>query len=144
MLLADIHEAWAWAGLQPTTVLDTNQFGNVLVSDAAGRCWRLCPEELSARVVAGSEDELNRLRRDERFVADWQMIPLVERARRRLGPLPDGHCYCLKIPAPLGGAYDEANFGTIAVAELIRFAGDLAQQIHDLPDGTRIRLTTAD
>ena len=144
MDLADIRGAWAWAGLEPAAIVDINEFGNVLVLDTVGRYWRVCPEELAADVVAQNEPEFQRLRSDATFIDDWRMAPLVEKACSKLGPLPEGRCYCFKIPAVLGGAYDASNFGTISTRELISFAGDLAHQIRDLPDGSRVRLETTD
>jgi hypothetical protein len=39
----------------------------------------------------------------------------------------------------LGGKYDVANFGTISRRELVAFAGDISEQINDVPDGTRVK-----
>jgi hypothetical protein len=63
------------------------------------------------------------------------MARLVELARQKLGPLPQGRCYCLKLPAILGGSYEATNLGTISLDELISFSGDMAEQIKDVPDG---------
>jgi hypothetical protein len=62
---------------------------------------------------------------------------LAEEAAAVHGMRPDVRRFCLKIPAVLGGAYAVENVGTIAVAELLHFSGDVAQQIRDLPDGTQ-------
>jgi len=66
---------------------------------------------------------------------------LVDLAAAKLGPVPDDRCYCLKVPAVLGGQYEVSNFGTNSRNELISFSGDLAQQIKDLPDGAQVSLT---
>jgi hypothetical protein len=41
----------------------------------------------------------------------------------------------------LGGKYDVANFGTISRRELVAFAGDIAEQIKDVPDGAKVKFT---
>jgi hypothetical protein len=71
---------------------------------------------------------------------DWEMARLVEQARQKLGPLAAGRCYCLKVPAVLGGSYAADNMGTISRSELISFSGDLAEQIRDVPDGSHIKI----
>lgn len=71
---------------------------------------------------------------------DWEMASLVEEAEARYGVQPEGRCFCLKVPAVLGGAYAIENIGTVPLLELIAFVGDLARQIEDLPDGATVDL----
>lgn len=135
-----IREAWGWSGLRPVEEIRSNAFGNVLVRDEAGRFWRICPEELSCKIVAKDPVEFEHLVHDFEFLRDWSMTSLVAVAAESLGPLADGCCYCLKIPAVLGGKYGAENIGTISIEELISASGDMAAQIKDLPDGAQIRL----
>lgn len=72
------------------------------------------------------------------------MQVLVERACSALGVPTGERCYCLRIPATLGGAYTLDNIGTIDRAELISASGYIANQIDDLPDGAQIRLRVTD
>ena len=100
-------------------IVAQNKFCNVIVRAADGAFWRLCPEDLSCQVVARDDAEFQRLWNSDEFQFDWQMTRLAQIAEARLGPVGDDRCYCLKIPAPLGGAYDESNFGTISRQELL-------------------------
>ncbi len=140
-MLTTIRESWGWTGLDPAAVTATNAFGNVLVRAADGAYWRICPEELSCKVVAGNDAEFDALLGSEEFQIDWQMTRLVRIAQTALAPVAEDRCYCLKIPAVLGGKYDAANFGTISRRELIAFAGDIAEQIKHLPDGANVKFT---
>jgi hypothetical protein len=139
-LIETIRDAWGFTGLEPRAIVDVNAFGNVLVEGMDGRFWRICPEELSCVPVAAAREELERVRGTEAFREDWAMQPLVELALDTLGPASGTRCYCLKIPAAFGGAYEPPNFGTIGVAELLGAAGCIAEQIDRLPDGTEIEL----
>jgi hypothetical protein len=143
-VLTTIRDAWGWTGLDPEEVVAVNAFGNVLVRAVDGTFWRICPEELSCEVIACDPETYVALQEDARFQADWQMERLVHLASSKLGPLPDGRCYCLKLPGVLGGAYEEHNLGTITLDELIAFSGDLAEQIKDLPDGAQIEIKWKD
>lgn len=143
-LLEKIKSGWSWKGVEPARVLRVNDFGNVLFEDIAGLIWRLCPEDLSCEVVANDRAQLDELSRDDDFVQDWNMTPLVTLARGRLGPLQPGYKYCLKIAAPLGGAYSGDNLGVITHLELVEASGSLARQIDGLPDGATIELKTTD
>jgi hypothetical protein len=139
-MLQTIHKAWGWIGLDPAEILATNAFGNVIVRATDGSYWRVCPEGWSCEQVARNVDEFAAVSRDEEFRIDWDMEHLVDLARRKLGPLSEGWCYCLKLPAVIGGSYEAGNLGTNTLDELIRFSGDMAKQIKDVPDGGYIRI----
>jgi hypothetical protein len=143
-LIAIIEDAWGWTGLQPDQIVGDNDFGNLIIKDVAGSYWRLCPEDLYCKVIARSRAELDQISRDQEFLQDWYMTDLVQQARERVGALRPGFKYCLKIPGTLGGEYGGDNLGTISLGELISVSGDIAQQIKDLPDGAKIRLSIVD
>jgi hypothetical protein len=139
-MLDTIRNAWGWIGLDPAEVVATNPFGNVIVRATDGAYWRICPEEWSCEQVARNEDDYTALSSEEEFRTDWEMARLVQLAREKLGPLPEGRCYCLKQPAVIGGSYEAANLETISLDELIAFSGDMAEQIKDVPDGGQIQI----
>ena len=139
-MLETIRKAWGWTGLSPAEVVATNAFGNVIVRAADGAYWRICPEELACKQVASNASEFAALYSEEEFRIDWEMTRLVEVARQGLGPLPEGRCYCLKLPAVIGGSYELSNLGTVSLDELISFSGDMAEQIKDLPAGSRVEI----
>jgi len=143
-LVAVIAESWGWTGLQPQQVVGDNDFGNLLVKDTVGRYWRICPEDLSCKVIAGSREEFDQLSRDQNFLRDWHMTQLTQQARERLGPLRPGFKYCLKIPASLGGEYGGDNLATISLGGLVSASGHIARQIEGMPDGAQIKLSIID
>lgn len=143
-IIEEIHSAWSWAGLIPDEIVGQNDFGNLLVRDTKGNYWRICPEELGCEVVATSKAELDVLSTDQEFLRDWYMKNLVTIASSKLGALSGERKYCLKIPGALGGQYEESNFATISLSELIRASGHLAHEVRDLPDGTQVRLQITD
>ena len=140
-LLDTVRTAWGFMGLIPRSIVEANAFGNLLVEDATGRVWRICPEELSCKPVASSSHELQGLRESADFGKDWTMESLVLLATSVLGVPTDGRCFCLKIPAVLGGGYERDNLATITLSELIAASGDMAFQIKDLPDGANVALS---
>jgi hypothetical protein len=143
-LLEIIQNSWGWIGIQPLEVIGENDFGNLMVKDAAGCYWRLCPESLSCKTVATSRIELDQLSQDQDFLNDWHMANLVQEASTRLGPLRPGYKYCLKIPDVLGGEYGGDNLAIISLLELVSVSGHLAKQIEALPDGTQVKLAIVD
>jgi len=143
-LLTTIRESWGWTGLDPAAVTATNAFGNVIVRATDGAYWRICPEELSCKIVARDDVEFDALWANETSQVDWRMTRLVEIAQATLGPVDADSCYCLKMPAALGGAYDAVNVGTITRRELLAFTGDVAEQLKDVPDGANIKFEWTD
>jgi hypothetical protein len=143
-MLSTIASAWQWKGVQPISLIAQNAFGNVIFTDGAGQYWRICPEELSCTVIAADKAAFQQLWLGDEFVLDWQMDIPVATAEKALGAPGDDRCYCLKIPAVLGGQYGVENFRSISRKELISFAGEMARQIDHLPNGANVRLRFVD
>jgi hypothetical protein len=143
-VVAEIKQWWGWVGIDPVEVVAMNAFGNLLIRDTSGKIWRLCPEDLYCRVVAGNDVELGKLLQNADFAEDWEMRALVRRAHDKLGPLTESRRYHLKIPAPLGGAYDADNMSVVPIEDIISFSGHVANQIKDLPDGAQVRFKVVD
>ena len=139
-MLDVVRTAWNWTGLDPAEVVATNAFGNLIVRARDGAIWRICPEELSCQAIAANDEEYQALLADEEFRIDWEMRALVKLAYETLGPLEPDRCYCLKMPSVLGGAYEAENLGTNSRLELVSFAGDIGEQIKDVPDGGRVEI----
>ena len=139
-LFAIIAASWGWTGLKPLLVVGDNAFGNLIVKDVEDRYWRLCPEDLSCRMIAASRAELGTLSSDQDFLHDWNMSELTRQAKERLGPLRPGFKYCLKIPGALGGEYGGDNLATLSLEELVSVSGSIARQVDQVHDGGRVRL----
>ena len=135
-----INASWKWMQVEAKEVVRTNLFGNIIFNDVQGKFWRLCPEKLSCDLIAVDQEGLDSIIGQEEFQADWEMEDMVEAAKSKLGDLPEGSVYCLKFPPVLGGSYDESNLGTIDHEALIKFSGEMAFQIKDLPDGAKFNI----
>lgn len=124
--------------------MSANAFGNLILEDTYGRYWRICPEELYARIIADNEQSYLEVMEDSDFLEDWEMVRLVEIAVRNLGAPASGECFCLKLPGVLGGEYQAENFGLVPIKELISSSGDIAFQIKDVPDGEQVVIQIVD
>jgi hypothetical protein len=140
----DICKAWGWMGIEAAQVVQVNKFGNVVFVDQTGKYWRICPEELECKPIAESATAFKRLLDDPEFLRDWEMARLLELAEAKYGAQPVHRCFFLKTPGILGGAYEIENIGTIRIGELIRFSGDVANQIEDLPPGSKVEFNIVD
>lgn len=139
-LLAAIQDAWRWSGAEPRAIVSISPFGHVITAESDGSFRYLDPELRTFERVADDRDGLELWAADPDNREVWAAERLVDEARRRLGEPPAGSCYSLTPHALLTGDYDPRNLWIIAIEELVRFAGDVARQTRDLPDGSRVRL----
>lgn len=140
LILETINKEWEWLGISAVELIDENDFGNLIFRSDEGTYWRILPESPECIKIADNQNEFEKLRTDQDFQLDWQMETLVTAAKRKLGELEQGRKYGLKMPTILGGEYSEENLGTVSQIEQIGFSGDIARQIHDLPDGAKVKL----
>jgi hypothetical protein len=83
--------------------------------------------------VAEDRAALDALSYNQEFLNDWYMPEQVRLAESTLGPLSAGRKYCLKIPARWAAITGATTWPPCPLSELIRFAGEGAQQFEGLP-----------
>lgn len=89
----------------------------------------------SERFAASIEEWAQRILDEPNLTTGY---PLAKEWQRENGALDEGCRLVAKIPFVLGGKYERSNFYAGDSIEAMRFRGDLARQIKDLPDGTEI------
>ena len=139
-LLESIAKGWSWKLGCPVDLLETNHFGNAIVTNSEGSYYRIMPEEWSCELIATSFEEFTELRKSVEFVHDWEMRHLVTIAESALGPLTESQVYCLVKPGILGGTYTEDNIRKISLRETLDYSGYMAEQIKDVPDGENVEI----
>lgn len=115
-----------------------SSMGNVFLEDDQQGYWRICPEELSAEIVARTSAELESVFADPEAKADWQMSGIVSEMVEVYGEPQVGECFGLVIPAVLGGEYSSQNIRRRCLYDYLRYTGDIARQTKDLKDGDKI------
>ncbi len=70
--------------------------------------------------------------------------PLLQQWERAYGKLAFGTRLVPKIPFVLGGEYQVQNLHPMDAGEAMRFYGDLAVQLHRMPDGAQVQLKAVD
>lgn len=127
-----INRSWGWAGIEASEVLHENDFGNLIIEGVKGEIWRICPEELSCKIIADNLEGFDELFYSEKFKKDWYMDETVSLASDQMGELLSGEKYCLKLPGVLGGLYEPENFGKIAFEKLITMSGAIALEMQGM------------
>jgi hypothetical protein len=88
-------------------------------------------------VAASLEDWAKRMMED---YEDLSGYPLAHRWQELNGPITPGSRLVPKIPFVLGGEFNVDNLHELDAVKGMRWRGDLAVQIRDLPDGASIEL----
>jgi hypothetical protein len=140
-MIYTIKNSWSWVGIEPKEIKLENDFGNLIIEDTKNRYWRLCPEELYCEIVAENKSELEILINSNQFKEDWAMDFLIKELKKKYSSLESEKKFHMVISPILGGEYKLNNIKIINFKELIEFSGYLAQQINDLPEGSKIELT---
>lgn len=104
----------------------------------ADRIWTFDPETGAREFVADSLDQWAdavladyEVLTGHRIAHDWQAMHGELAGRERLIP---------KVPFVVGGEFQVSNLKAIDAAEGMRSRGNLARQLHSLPDGAQIKI----
>ena len=139
-LLIILNESWNWMIPKVERILVVNSMGNCFVQDCNLHFWRICPEDLTAEIVARNDDEVQLVFSDEEFKADWQLLGLIDPAEEHFGVLEAGECYAMIIPAIMEGEYSIENLRVCSVYEYLSLSGEMAFKTKDLKDGDQFEI----
>lgn len=142
-LVEAVNEGWGWTGLIATRVVAQSPMGHLLLCDAQDRFFYLDPDGM-AIIPLGSEVEANAHLSSSEAKELWSGGALFAEGVKRFGEPPDGSVFTIKPHAMIEGRYDPENICIMPLEELIRFTGNVAQQIKDLPDGSQIQIEVTD
>lgn len=130
-------QAWRWLDLGGKTPVFASLFGDVVLESSAG-LWFLDTLEGSLAQVWDSRDAL----RADLSTAEGQdkylLAGLAHEAHRRGIVLASDEVYDFVPPPAVGGSLDLGNITTTDFVVSLDIAGQIHEQIKDLPPGTRI------
>ena len=143
---AEALESWAWADLEGKTPIVSSLFGDVILEAGdgywfldivAGKLERVWPDKRSLEAeLATPAGQSHYLLSDLALGADASGL--------RLG---QDEVFDFKLPPVLGGGLDLTNLSPMSFTVCVDIAGQLHDQVRDLPPGTKVSgatLTVAD
>ena len=140
--LENALEAWQWIGLDGLDVIAVSAFGDVFLLakdeavlhlDIIGGQLAPIAQSVSALVAKLADDDV----RDQILLEG-----LVIAARNRGLLLAAGECYDFQQPPVLGGEMTADSIEKVAFVVKVDLAGQLHEQLKDLPPGTPIDTIT--
>ncbi|MBH0114303.1 hypothetical protein I5E68_15260 [Novosphingobium sp. YJ-S2-02] len=141
--LAALRQGWGWSGVDFVEIEAHSLFGHVLAIDALGVYHYLDPELLSLERLGDEKAAQAHMALRETQII-WRADAHVEAATERLGATLVGEVYGFQPKALVEGDYATDNMIRLPLAEYIRFTGDLANQIKDLPEGAQVSIKVTD
>ena len=94
--------------------------------------------------VSDSKEEFQEKLKDDNKVNEWFLVRLVEKIKENGLALTENHLYGYKKLPILGGEYKPENFELTDIEVHFELSGQIHKQIKDLPDGTKVKITTSE
>jgi hypothetical protein len=130
-------ESWQWVGIGAKVPMFTSPFGDVFFRSEDGY-WLLDTLEGSLTRLWDSFDAL-KAELETRDGQDHYLCARFALAAERRGIVPSAEqVYEFKIAPVLGGAFDVDNVGVIDFVVGVNLAGQIHEQVRNLPPGTAI------
>jgi hypothetical protein len=136
-----LADAWAWLLKEPFRPLMFSTLGDVFFEPDSGGIWWLNTGTAELTRVAESVEHFReRLGTD---IADEWFMPLLVEQLHLAGKVPEpGECYTyVTLPVFSEGRYEVENLNPVPAGEHFSITGHIHHEIHELPDGDRVRHT---
>lgn len=132
-----LTEDWTWLIGTDKKVILISAIGDMFIMSDDKNIYWLDVGLGKIELIATDIEEFKAKLKDIEKVNDWFMIDLTTELRSDK-KLKDGQLYSYKKLPIIGGDYSVDNFEPTDMEVHFSFAGQIHQQIKDLPDGTRI------
>lgn len=134
-------ESWGWRLPDSFGVWLVNRFGDLFLILDDGSVALLDINAGTLTRIADHQDDFFEKLGQEDNARVWLYMPLVD-ALIAAGNNPDSAetIYAFAKPILLGGGFTADNVRLADLAEHLAFTGDLAEQLHGVPDGAEVEL----
>ena len=136
--LEDICSSWQWCLSDQKTILFVSCVGDMfLVGNDDTVNW-LDTSVGQIKKVADSLKQFEQLLNDDENIDNWFLTTLVEQLVDNGKTLKENEVYSFKKLPVLGGEYSIDNLEVTDISVHFGLTGSIAEQIKDLPDGTKV------
>ncbi|TPN79588.1 DUF1851 domain-containing protein [Mesorhizobium sp. CU2] len=140
--LTQALESWKWIGLEGLEPAAASAFGDIFFRASDGSVRLLDMIEGRLTQVSSSWTEFTTQLNDTDRQDDLLLAGLVVAARKKGLVLGSGECYDFEQPPVLGGEMNVEQMEKTFFVVKVNIAGQIHQQVKDLPQGTKINKVT--
>ncbi len=140
----DLVEAWLWMIGEDKRLILISSVGDMFLQNENREVFWLDVGRGELIQVADSVEEFEALLEDEEIIREWFLVELVAALKREGMQLVPGKLYGYKKLPVMGGEYAPENFEPTDIEVHFQLAGQIHEQIKDLPDGTTIEIKVKD
>ncbi len=130
-------ESWGWIGVGAKVPVLASLFGDVILQDATGY-WYLDTLEGSLSRTWATQGAIQSALASEEGQDRYLLAGLASAAHDAGMALAAADVYSFTVPPVLGGQIELANVEVADFVVAVNIAGQLHQQVKDLPPGSKI------
>jgi hypothetical protein len=132
-----VHD-WTWLIGTDKTPIMVSSVGDLFLRDTADKVYWLNTGDGTLTEVADGIEKFKEKLNDQELVSDWFLVDLIAALKTEGKKLLTGQVYSYKKLIVLGGDYSPDNFEPTDIEVHFSFAGQIHQQVKDLPPGAKI------
>ena len=129
---------WSWLLTKSYSPILVTAFGDMFLRDESGRVDFLDLISGKLKHVADSVEEMQQLINVKENQAEWLMTEVFATLQAQGVYFAEGQCYSFIKPPVLGGQLEPDNIEVTDIYTHVSLAGQIHQQVKDLPAGTKI------
>ncbi|SKA09304.1 T6SS immunity protein Tdi1 domain-containing protein [Sediminibacterium ginsengisoli] len=137
----DILSCWQWLIKDMKAIAAVSVIGDVFfIGNDKGVYWMQTDTGTLSKIAANPE-QFEALLADEKTVDNWFLPGLVEQLLNAGKTLKENQVYSYKLSPAIGGDYSVENLEPTDMSVHFAFAGQICEQVQNLPDGTKLNIT---
>jgi len=139
--LEDICSAWQWRIQEQRSLILISKLGDMFLLGKDDCIYWLQTDSGGLTKIADNLEQFEYLICQEENLDNWflpELIKRLEEAGKILGP---NQIYSYKKLPVMGGDYSVENIEPTDISVHFAFSGQICEQIQELPDGTKVRIT---
>lgn len=129
---------WTWLTGADKTPIMVSSIGDLFLKDTTDRVFWLNTGDGTLTEAADGVEMFREKLQDQDVVNDWFLVDLIHALKTEGKKLKPGQVYSYKKLIVLGGDYTPDNFEPTDIEVHFSIAGQIHQQVKDLPPGTKI------
>lgn len=136
----DILSSWQWRIADMRGVVIVTVWGDIFFEGNDDGIYWLQTDDGSLTKVAESNEHFQSMLKDKSNIDNWFMPSLLEELYNSGKTLKEDEVFSRQKSPVIGGDYSLANIVPCSMSVHFTFAGQICEQIKDLPDGTKVKI----